>query len=152
VSASTCFASRSSLPRFLTALGRSQGVLHLVSATAPLPFWASDPPTSGRKGELRPKFHKHYDPVSASRYVASSVCYSTRIPYPLHNTLPHCLCFLPYLGSSYAGCVRVGGCWHVGCMCDFPYLQMEPTWGGKDVKRDYTLGTSSLPNLVNARN
>jgi hypothetical protein len=39
VSASTCFASRSSRPRFLTALGRSLGVLYLVSATAPLRFW-----------------------------------------------------------------------------------------------------------------
>jgi hypothetical protein len=39
VSASTCFASQSSLSRFLTALGRSLGVLYLVSATAPLRFW-----------------------------------------------------------------------------------------------------------------
>jgi hypothetical protein len=39
VSASTSFASRSSLPRFSTALGRSQGVLYLVSETAPLRSW-----------------------------------------------------------------------------------------------------------------
>jgi hypothetical protein len=39
VSASTCFASRSSHPRSPTALGRSLGVLYLVSATAPLSFW-----------------------------------------------------------------------------------------------------------------
>jgi hypothetical protein len=38
-SASTYFASRSSLPRFLTTLGRSLGVLYLVSITAPLRFW-----------------------------------------------------------------------------------------------------------------
>jgi hypothetical protein len=37
--ASTYFASRSSLPRFPTAVGRSQGVLHIVSAMAPLRFW-----------------------------------------------------------------------------------------------------------------
>jgi hypothetical protein len=37
---STSFASRSSLHRFLTALiGQSLGVLHVVSATAPLRFW-----------------------------------------------------------------------------------------------------------------
>jgi hypothetical protein len=39
VSASTCFASQSSLPRFPTALGQSLGVLYPVSATAPLRFW-----------------------------------------------------------------------------------------------------------------
>jgi hypothetical protein len=39
LSASTCFASRSSLPRFVARLGLSLGVLHLVSATAPLRFW-----------------------------------------------------------------------------------------------------------------
>jgi hypothetical protein len=39
VIASTCFASPTSLPSFLTALSRTLGGLHLVSATAPLFFW-----------------------------------------------------------------------------------------------------------------
>jgi hypothetical protein len=38
-------------------------------------FLASDTHASGRLGELRDKFHEHYDAVSASRYVASSVCH-----------------------------------------------------------------------------
>jgi hypothetical protein len=36
---------------------------HLVSAMASLRFLASDPPTSGRLGELRDKFPKHYDAI-----------------------------------------------------------------------------------------
>jgi hypothetical protein len=38
-----------------------------------LAFLASDPPTLSRLGELRAKFPEHYDAVSASRSVASSV-------------------------------------------------------------------------------
>jgi hypothetical protein len=74
-----------------------------------LAFLASDPPTSGRLGELRDKFREYYDVV-----LRVAVCMShlrpTLIPHPLLSTLPHCLCFLPILGSSYAGCVLVGGC------------------------------------------
>jgi hypothetical protein len=33
----------------------------------------------------------------------------TLIPHPLYSTLLLCLCFLPSPGSSYAGCVGVGG-------------------------------------------
>jgi hypothetical protein len=39
MNASNCCASRSFLPRFLTVLGRSLGILYLVSVTAPLHFW-----------------------------------------------------------------------------------------------------------------
>jgi hypothetical protein len=63
VSASTWFALQISLPHFHTVLGRSLGVLHLVSATEPYRFLASDPPTTGRLGELRDKFLEHYDAV-----------------------------------------------------------------------------------------
>jgi hypothetical protein len=62
VSATTCFASRRSLPRFPTALGRSLGVLYLNRARRPCVL-ASDPPTPGRLGELRDKFPEHYDVV-----------------------------------------------------------------------------------------
>jgi hypothetical protein len=39
MSASFCFASRISLPRFITALGRGLGFLYHASAMAPLRFW-----------------------------------------------------------------------------------------------------------------
>ena len=80
--------------RFVSCLGH--GVLA---------FLASDPPTSGRLGELRDKFPEHYDAVSSSRSVASSA-----YPHPASSLLFHCLCFLPSHSSSYAGCFRVGGC------------------------------------------
>jgi hypothetical protein len=73
-----------------------------------LAFLASDPPISGRLGELRDKLPKHYDAISASRSVAH--LRPTLIPHPLYSTPLHCLCFLPSLGSSYAGYVLVGGC------------------------------------------
>jgi hypothetical protein len=69
LSASTCFASLTSLPSFLAALGRSLGGLYLS-------FSASDPPTTGRLGELHEKFPEHYEsttPSSASQSVTSSV-------------------------------------------------------------------------------
>jgi hypothetical protein len=43
---------------------------------------ASDPLTSGRLGELPDKFPKHYDAVSASRYITSSA-----YPYPASSLL-----------------------------------------------------------------
>jgi hypothetical protein len=60
-SASTCFASPISLPRFVTALGRSLGVLHLVSTTVPSPFLASvfRPAAAGHLGDLRDEFQHH---------------------------------------------------------------------------------------------
>jgi hypothetical protein len=76
-----------------------------------LAFLALDTPTSGRLGELREKFPevgRSFPRRDLSRLRP------TLIPYPLYSTLSHCLCFLPSLGSSYAGCVRVGGCRHVG--------------------------------------
>jgi hypothetical protein len=72
-----------------------------------LAFLASDPPTSGRLCELRDKFPQDYDVdfrVAVCRIFGLP---SSRI---LCYTLPHCLCFSPSLESSYAGCVRVGGC------------------------------------------
>jgi hypothetical protein len=83
---------------------------HLGRGT--LPFWALYPPTSGRLGELRGKFHEHYD--AGFRVAACRILGLPLIPHPRQSTLPHCLCFLPSLCSSYAGCVRVGGCRHVG--------------------------------------
>jgi hypothetical protein len=85
-----------------------------------LAFLASDPPTSGRLGELRNKFHEHFGAVF--RFAVCRILGFTLIQHPLHSWLPHRLCFLPSLGSSYAGCVRVGGYWHVGfcvghCFC-----------------------------------
>jgi hypothetical protein len=73
-----------------------------------LAYLASDPPTSGRMSELRDKFPEHYDAVfrvAACRIfgLPSSRILSTPRP-------PDCLCFLPSLGSSYAGCARVRGC------------------------------------------
>jgi hypothetical protein len=69
-------------------------------------FLASDPPTSGRLGELRDKFPKHYDAV-----FRVTVCRIFGLPSSrILSTLSQWLCFLPSLGSSYAGCVRACGC------------------------------------------
>jgi hypothetical protein len=67
-------------------------------------FLASDRP-SGRMGELRDKFHEHNDAFSLF-----AVCRILGLPssHFLSTLRPPCLCFLPSLGSSYVGCVRVG--------------------------------------------
>jgi hypothetical protein len=78
-----------------------------------LSYLASDPPATGRLSELRlsetsPLTLQHRllrRGMSHRRY--------TIFPHPLHSTLPHRLCSVQSPGSSYAGCIRVGGCRHV---------------------------------------
>jgi hypothetical protein len=107
-SPSTCFASPFSLPRFLTSLDRSLGVLHLVSTTAPFHFllwtrlqraaWATSV-TSSRSTMT---------PTSVSRIVASLDYY-----HPASSPLftPHYLRFQPSMGSSYICGVHLSRRW-----------------------------------------
>jgi hypothetical protein len=107
LSASTCFASPTSLPRFLAAHGRSLGVLHLVSVTAPLRLW------------LRTRLHRAAWASSvtcsisttalssASWYVAFSV-----YPHPASSPFfaPSLLVLLAISRFKLCGvCIRVGG-------------------------------------------
>jgi hypothetical protein len=67
-----------------------------------------------RFAKLAPTFSNHARPESR-RFVSrlghgALPFWPTLISHPLYSTLPHCLCFLPSLASSHAGCVRVGGC------------------------------------------
>jgi hypothetical protein len=75
LSASTCFPSLTSLPRSLTALGRSLGVLHPVSATAPLCFWRRTRLQRAAKANSKTSSWHTKTPSSASRSIASSVCH-----------------------------------------------------------------------------
>jgi hypothetical protein len=72
-----------------------------------LAFLASDRPTSGRQGELRDKFHEHYDVV-----FRVAVCRIFGLPHPASSILyaPPLLVLLATLGQRYTGCALVGGC------------------------------------------
>jgi hypothetical protein len=77
-----------------------------------LAFLASDPSTTGHLGELCDIFPNYFDVVFRVVVCRIFGLSSPRILSILR--FPAACAFMPSLGSSYAGCIRVGGCRHVG--------------------------------------
>jgi hypothetical protein len=115
VSASTCFASPAFPPQLSNRARPESRRLNLVSATAPLRLWlrTSSIQRAAKASSVTSSLSTS-TPSSASQSVAPWVYHhpASSPPYapPLLVLRPD----LASLGSRYAGCIRIGGCWHVG--------------------------------------